>query len=146
MLYEHQGWVSTSFTLMQVSNVVSPNVNGKSQLLHPVGISNCDQMARNPVRVIAPSELNVISTLFVFVIMVNGVGLSPQYFSSSICNQSISHELSDQTSKCRNVIFILCPSSTPSVQVYTNIQIQTIDMKCVISNNSFYLISIIRIV
>ena len=36
MLYEHQGWVSTSSTLMQVSNVVSPNTNGNVQLSQPV--------------------------------------------------------------------------------------------------------------
>ena len=95
MLYEHQGWVSTSWTLMQVSNVVSPNVNGRSQLLHPVGISYCDQIARNPVRV-KPQWLvsKLILTLFVFVMIVNGVGFSdevpfsPQYFTSSISNQS----------------------------------------------------------
>ena len=36
MLYEHQGWVSTFSTLMQVSNVPPPNTNGKVQLSHPV--------------------------------------------------------------------------------------------------------------
>ena len=111
---------------MQVSNVVSPNVNGKSQLLHPVGILYCDQMARNPVRVIIPSDLNMMLTLFVFVMMVNGVDISPQYFSPSISNQSHEHALpaqncsSNSISKCRKVMFILCPSSTASVQVYTN--------------------------
>ena len=94
MLYEHQGRVSTSWTLIQVSNVVSPNVNGKSQLLHPVGILYCDQMARNPVRVFEPLVINLRLTEFVFVMMENGVVISdevpfsPQYFTSSISNQS----------------------------------------------------------
>ena len=41
--------------MMQVSNVVSPNVNGKSQLLQPVDVGYvggsvvADQTARNPV-------------------------------------------------------------------------------------------------
>ena len=99
MLYEHQGWVSTSWTLIQVSNVVSPNVNGKSQLLHPVGILYCDQMARNPEPVPPPLVMNLRLTEFVFVMMENGVDISdevpisPQYFSSSICNQSYLHVL-----------------------------------------------------
>ena len=100
MLYEHQGWVSTSWTLIQVSNVVSPNVNGKSQLLHPVGILYCDQMARNPGRPLSKlSDLNLTSTEFVLVMIVNGVDISdevpisPQYFSSSISNQSQLHVL-----------------------------------------------------
>ena len=96
ILYEHQGWVST---LMQVSNVVSPNANGKSQLLHPVGILYFDQMARNPVRVLLLLVMNLRLTEFVVVMMENGVDISdevpisPQYFSSSICNQSYLHVL-----------------------------------------------------
>ena len=129
---EHQGCASASCTLIQVSNVVPRYVNGKSQLLHPAGISYCDQMARNPERVPtsleldnmiskALAEVNEMTTLFVFVMMVNGVCLSPQYLSSSICSQSNRHVLSSWISKCRKVILILCPSSTPSVHVYTNI-------------------------
>ena len=125
MLYEHQGWVSTSWTLIQVSNVVSPNVNGKSQLLHPVGISYCDQMARNPVRVLTLLVMNLRLTEFVVVMMENGVDISvevpisPQYFSSSISNQSYLHVLPEiSISKCRKVILILSPSSTLSIQVY----------------------------
>ena len=89
-----------NWTLIQVSNVVSPNVNGKTQLLHPVGILYCDQIARNPVCVPLPSELNVISTEYESVMMVNGVDISvevpisPQYFSPSISIQSKSHVLS----------------------------------------------------
>ena len=84
---------------MQVSNVVSPNVKGKSQLLHPVGISYCDQMARNPVRVLILLVMNLRLTEFVVVMMENGVDISdevpisPQYFSSSISNQSQLHVL-----------------------------------------------------
>ena len=79
---------------MQVSNEVSPNVNGKSQLSHPVGILYCDQMARNPVRVLLLLVMNLRLTEFVFVMMENGVDISdevpfsPQYFTSSISNQS----------------------------------------------------------
>ena len=79
---------------MQVSNVVPPNVNGKSQSLHPVGILYFEYMARNPVLVPLPSEKKVMFTLFVFVMMVNGVGISPQYFLSSIFIQSNEHTLS----------------------------------------------------
>ena len=79
---------------MQVSNVESPNVNGKSQLLHPVGISYGDQMARNTVCVLIKLVLNLRLTVFVFVMMENGVDISdevpisPQYFSPSISTQS----------------------------------------------------------
>ena len=84
---------------MQVWNVVPRYVNGKSQLLHPVGILYCDQMARNPVRVPPLLVMNLRLTEFVFVMMENGVDISdevpisPQYFSSSICNQSYLHVL-----------------------------------------------------
>ena len=85
---------------MQVSNVPAPNVNGKSQLSHTVRISYCDQIARNPGRPLSKlSDPNLTSTEFVFVMIVNGVGISdevpisPQYFSSSISNQSQLHVL-----------------------------------------------------
>ena len=35
--FEHQGMVSTSCTLIQVSKIPAPNVNGKVQLSQPVG-------------------------------------------------------------------------------------------------------------
>ena len=55
----------------------------------------CDQMARNPVRVLKNLlVMNLRLTEFVFVMMENGVDISdevpfsPQYFTSSISNQS----------------------------------------------------------
>ena len=64
-------------------------------------------------------------------------------FSST---QSSRQELClSSVSKYRNVIFILCPSSTLSVHVYTNTNNYMYNIKCIISLNSFYLISIIRI-
>ena len=53
---EHQGWVSTSFTMIQVSNVVCPNTKGKVQLPQPLGVGGyvggavvAVHIARNPV-------------------------------------------------------------------------------------------------
>ena len=91
-----------------------------SLLLGDGGSVVADQMARRPVRVTLPSEMNVMSTLFVFVMMVNGVGISPQYFSFSISNQSYEHVLSSSILKWRKVMFTLCSVSTASVHVYTN--------------------------
>ena len=97
LLYKHQGWVSTSCTLIQVSNVVPRYVSGKSQLLHPVGISYCDQMARNPVRGLPLLDMNLRLTEFVLLMIVKGADISdecpisPQYLSSSISNQSFVH-------------------------------------------------------
>ena len=51
------------------------------------------QTARNPVNVSLESELNLTSTVLELVMIVNGVSISPQYFSSSISNQSYAHEL-----------------------------------------------------
>ena len=48
MLNEHHGWLSISSTLMQVSNIKSPNVNGNIHSLHPTGKVNSDQTATNP--------------------------------------------------------------------------------------------------
>ena len=92
-----------------------------------------DQIARNPVRVITSLVMNLRLTLFVFVMMENGVDISvevpicPQYSSPSISTQSWMHPymLSYVISKYKKVIFILCPSSTVSVQVYTNKNITT---------------------
>ena len=51
------------------------------------------QTARNPMNVTLESELNPIFTVLELVMIVNGVSISPQYFSSSISNQSYAHEL-----------------------------------------------------
>ena len=130
--YEHQHWVSTPCTLMQVSNVATPNVNGKSKLLHPVSIGGyvggsvvADQTARNPGRPLSTSsDLNLTVTIFVLEMMVHGWDVCPQCLEMKLSNnsstQSYLHEVSSWTSKWRNVILILCPSSTVSVQVYTN--------------------------
>ena len=92
--FEHHGWVSTSWTLMQVSNAMPPKEKGKSQLSQPVGSGLVggsvvgDQTTRNPVCVSLPSELNLTSTVLMFVMMVNGVDISPQYFSPCNSTQS----------------------------------------------------------
>ena len=117
--YEHQGWVSTSCTLMQVSNVPSPNTNGKSQLSQPVssgyvgGSLVAIQIARNPVS--APTiDLNVTVSVLVILMMLHGLDIDPQCFEKlSNCKKSPEH----QRLKWRKVIAILCPSSTLSVQV-----------------------------
>ena len=51
------------------------------------------QTARNPECVSLESELNQTFTLLDWVMIVNGVDISPQYFSSSISNQSYAHVL-----------------------------------------------------
>ena len=118
--------MSISNTLIQVSNVESPNVNGKEQLSQPVGVGYvggsvvADQTARNPVRVVYPSDLNVTGSLLVRLMKLQGWEIDPQCFEKlSSSTQSSEHELSSSISKCRKVIFILCPSSTVSIQVYT---------------------------
>ena len=88
--------------MMQVSNVVSPNVNGNTQISHPVAVgggfvggsnvvdsSVVDvQTARNPTCVTLPSDTNETVAVLELVIIVKGVGISPQYLSSSISSQS----------------------------------------------------------
>ena len=84
MLYEHQGWVSTSCRLMQVSNAVFPNTNGNVQLSQPVdrgyvgGAVVADQIARNPVNGITLLEENLMEIKFVSVIMLQGFVVCPQ--------------------------------------------------------------------
>ena len=142
--------MSIPCTLIQVSNVASRYVNGKSQLSQPVGVVGyvggsvvADQTARNPVRVSQSSDMNVTVSVLVLLMKLQGWEIDPQCFEKlSSSTQSYLHVLSSSISKCRKVIFILCPSSTESVQVYTN----TINIKCRISINSFYLILIERIV
>ena len=84
MLYEHQGWVSTSSILMQESNAVFPNTNGNIQLSQPVDVGYvggevvADQIARNPVYGMILSEKNVMITKFVSVMMLQGIVVCPQ--------------------------------------------------------------------
>ena len=84
MLYEHQGWVSTSSTLMQVSNAVFPNTKGNVQLSQPVdggyvgSAVVADQMARNPVKWKKSLEKNLMIIEFVSVMMLQGFIISPQ--------------------------------------------------------------------
>ena len=84
VLYEHQGWESTSCRLMQVSNAVFPNTNGNVQLSQPVdrgyvgGALVGDQIARNPVRGKELSEKNLMVIEFVSVMMLQGFAVSPQ--------------------------------------------------------------------
>ena len=84
MLYEHQGWLSTSSTLMQVLNVASPNTKGNVQLSQPVdggyvgGAVVADQMARNPVYEAATLEENLMVIKFVSMMMLQGFVVCPQ--------------------------------------------------------------------
>ena len=98
--YGHQGCVSTSRTLIQVSNVVSPNVNGKSQLSQPVvvgyvgGSVVADQTAINPVRVPPLFDLNDTVSVLVLEMMVQGWEIEPQCFEKlSSSTQSSEHVL-----------------------------------------------------
>ena len=116
---------------MQVSYVVSPKTKGNVQLSQPMGVVgyvggsvDAVQTARNPVRVSLPSDLKVTVSVLVLVMMLQGsyvcpqcLEMKPSEFSST---QSSLQEVSSRTSKCRNVTFILCPSSTTSVHVYKN--------------------------
>ena len=84
MLYEHQGWVSTSSILIQESNAVFPNMNGNVQLSQPVdrgyvgGAVVADQIARNPVYRLTPLEKNLMVRKFVSVMMLQGFVVCPQ--------------------------------------------------------------------
>ena len=84
MLYEHQGWVSTSFTLMQVSNAVFPNTKGNVQLSQPVdggyvgGAVVADQMARNPGNELTLLETNLMVIKFESMMMLQGFVICPQ--------------------------------------------------------------------
>ena len=122
----HQGLVSTSCTMMQVSNEASPNTNGKIQLSQPLrgyvgGSLDVVHTATNPVRLPLPFDLNLTVSVFVLLMMLHGWEIDPQCFEKmSSSTQSDEHVLPSSISKCRKVIFILCPSSTVSVQAYTN--------------------------
>ena len=84
MLYEHQGWVSTFSTLMQVSNVPPPNTNGNVQLSQPVDVGYVggavvgDHIARNPVNCPIPLEENITVIRCDSVMMLQGSVVSPQ--------------------------------------------------------------------
>ena len=84
MLYEHQGWVSTSCTLMQVSNAVFPNTKGNVQLSQPLNGGYvgdavvADQMARNPGNELTSLEKNLMMIEFESVMMVQGFVVCPQ--------------------------------------------------------------------
>ena len=84
MLYEHQGLVSTSSTLMQVSNVPPPNSNGKVQTSQPlyggyVAVSVVgDQIARNPENERTSLDENLIVIRCDSVMMLQGLVISPQ--------------------------------------------------------------------
>ena len=102
MLYEHQGRVSTSSTLMQVSNVPPPNSNGNVQLSQPVdegyvgGAVVGDQIARNPVYGAILLEENLMVIKLDSVMILQGFVVSPQcldlYLSEISSTQSHSHE------------------------------------------------------
>ena len=84
--YEHHDCKSTSSTLMQVLNVKSRYVNGKSQVLQPgrvgyVGGSVvADQTARNPLAVPSLLDLNVTVRVLVLLIKLQGWEIDPQCF------------------------------------------------------------------
>ena len=125
--FRHQGCVSTSSTLMQVSNITSPNTKGKVQLSQPVGGGyvggslDAVQTARNPVRVLSNFDLNLTVSVLVLLMMLHGWEIDPQCFEKlSSSTKSYPQFASSSISKCRKVILILSPSSTLSVQVYTN--------------------------
>ena len=117
---------------MQESNVPSPHVKGKIQLSQPVSIGYVGSSpvavhaARNPARVPPLLDLNVRLSVLVLLMMLHGWEIDPQCFdelSSSIQPSEHAPSKSRRISKCRNVSLILCPSSTPSANVY---QIKTI--------------------
>ena len=82
--YEHQGWVSTSSTLMQVSNAVFPNTKGNVQLSQPMdgeyvgGAVVADQIARNPRNGITLFEENLKVIEVESVMMLQGFVVCPQ--------------------------------------------------------------------
>ena len=84
MLYEHQGWLSTSSTLMQVLNVASPNTKGNVQLSQPVdggyvgGAVVADQIARYPRNGITLLEENLKVIEVESVMMLQGFVVCPQ--------------------------------------------------------------------
>ena len=116
---------------MQVSNVVSANTKGKVQLSQPVGAEGyvggsfvAVQTAKNPFRVSLQSDLNVTVSELVLVMMLHGSDICPQCLemklSSLSSTKSSLQEVPSSILKYRNVIFMLCPSTTLSGQVYTN--------------------------
>ena len=127
---EHQGWISLSCTIMQVSNVVPRYVKGKVQLSQLLGVGYVGgsevavQTATNPVRVVLPSDLNLTVSVLVLLMKLHGWEIDPQCFeklsSSTQTQEQDEQEYASYISKCRKVMLILGPSSSTSVQVYTN--------------------------
>ena len=78
--------MSISSTLIQVSNVASRYVNGKSQLSQPVGVGYvggsvvADKTARNPVRISSLFDLNVTVSVLVLLMKLQGWEIDPQCF------------------------------------------------------------------
>ena len=81
-LVRHHGWSPS--ILVQVSNILSLNKEGKVQSSQPVdggyvgGALVGDQIARNPVRGKELSEKNLMIIEFVSVMMLQGFVVSPQ--------------------------------------------------------------------
>ena len=81
-LARHHGWSPS--ILVQVSNILSLNKEGKVQSSQPVdggyvgGALVGDQIARNPVRGKELSEKNIAVIEFVSVMMLQGSVVSPQ--------------------------------------------------------------------
>ena len=134
---------------MQVSNVPSPKTNGKSQLSQPVGVGYVGgslvavQTATNPVCVILLLVLNETVSVLVLLMKLHGWEIDPQCFENlSSSTQSQEQDEHVSTEKSRKVILILCPSTTSSVQVYTNRNNNNQMYLTIMSINSFYLIRI----
>ena len=72
----HHGWSPS--ILVQVSNILPLNTNGKVQLSQPVvgyveGSDVADQIARNPLRpLLTPSDVNFTVTIFALEMMIHG--------------------------------------------------------------------------
>ena len=101
ILYEHQGWVSTSCTLMQVSNTPSPNSKGKSQISQPVGVGYVGgpvvavHTARNPGRARERDsiDLNLTVSVLVLVMMLHGSVICPQCLEMKLSEFSSTQSL-----------------------------------------------------
>ena len=80
----HHGWSPS--ILVQVSNILMLNTNGKVQLSQPVSVGyvggslDAVQTASNPVRVTLPSDLNLTVSVLVLLMMLHGWEIDPQCF------------------------------------------------------------------
>ena len=94
---EHQGSVSSSWILIQVSNDLSQKTNGKVQLSQPVVVGGyvggsvvAVQTATNPVPL--NIDLNVTVSVLVLLIKLHGWEIDPQCLVKlSSCTQPSSH-------------------------------------------------------